>query len=62
MENDNVLECKKIAKNLPEQICFFIQNRAVECRKYKKYMEYIEGHLKCWENLSECLNDKEGKM
>ena len=50
-EKDSALECKKIAKNLPEQFCFFISSQIGECEKYTRYMEYMEEHLKNWETL-----------
>jgi len=50
-EKDSALECKKIAKNLPEYFCFFISSQIAECEKYTRYMEYMEKHLKDWETL-----------
>jgi hypothetical protein len=50
MENDDSLECKKIAQNLPNEICIFIKTQAAACMRYRKYTEYIEW-LNGWEDI-----------
>jgi hypothetical protein len=60
-ENIKYHGCDKINKNLHEPVCnnFLLNNFAIsqilECRKYKKYKEYIEKQPKC-KTLFECTN------
>jgi uncharacterized protein YkuJ len=55
-ESINSIKCEDIAKNLSTQVCItLIETLVNRCRGYKDYLEYIEDCLKCWENLSECL-------